>query len=109
MKSKTQALDRRNFIKTAGSSLIAAAAGSSLALSAMQAHAAPSAVTQTKQTQAAITPQTALQMLKEGNTRFCPGENAANATSCNRSRRPGPVSFLSRPLWAVLTRGHPMN
>ena len=65
--------DRRNFIKKAGSSLIAAAAGSSLALSAMRAHAAPSAVTQTKQTQAAITPQTALQMLKEGNTRFVQG------------------------------------
>jgi carbonic anhydrase len=65
--------NRRNFMKKAGGSLIAAAAGSSLALSATQAHAAQSAVTQTKQTQAAVTPQTALQMLKDGNTRFVQG------------------------------------
>ena len=67
---KSIELNRRNFMKKAGGSLIAAAAGSSLSLSAMQAHAAQSAVTQTKQTQAAVTPQTALQMLKDGNTRF---------------------------------------
>ena len=66
--------DRRNFIKRAGGSLIAAAAGSSLTLSALQAHAAPSAVTQTKQTQGATTPQKALQMLKEGNSRFIQGK-----------------------------------
>jgi len=66
--------DRRNFIKKAGGSLIAAAAGSSLALSAMRAHAAQSAVTQTKQTQGATTPQKALQMLKEGNSRFVQGK-----------------------------------
>jgi carbonic anhydrase len=70
---KPSDLNRRNFMKKAGGSLIAAAAGSSLALSAMQAHAAQSAVTQTKQTQAAITPQIALQMLKDGNTRFVQG------------------------------------
>jgi carbonic anhydrase len=66
--------DRRNFIKRAGGSLIAAAAGSSLTLSALQAPAAPSAVTQTKQTQGATTPQKALQMLKEGNSRFIQGK-----------------------------------
>ena len=66
--------DRRNFMKKAGGSIIAAAAGSSLALSAMQAHAAQSAVTQTKQTQDATTPQKALQMLKEGNSRFIQGK-----------------------------------
>lgn len=65
--------DRRNFMKKAGGSLIAAAAGSNLALTAMQAHATQSAVTQTKETQAAMTPQMALQMLKEGNTRFVQG------------------------------------
>jgi carbonic anhydrase len=53
--------------------LIAAAAGSSLALSTISACAAQTAVTQSKQTQGAITPQTALQMLKEGNTRFVQG------------------------------------
>ena len=57
-------------MKKAGGSLIAAAVGSSLTLSAVQAHALQSAVTQTKQTQGAITPLKALQMLKEGNTRF---------------------------------------
>ena len=66
--------DRRNFMKKAGGSLIAAVAGSSLALSAMRAHAAQSAVTQTKQTQGATTPQKALQMLKEGNSRFAQGK-----------------------------------
>jgi len=68
--------NRRNFIKKAGGSLIAAAAGSSLALTTMQAHAAQSAVTQTKQTQSATTPQKALQMLKEGNSRFIQGKMA---------------------------------
>ncbi|MEN8782234.1 MAG: carbonic anhydrase family protein [Desulfobacterales bacterium] len=71
---KTVDADRRNFMKKAGGSLIAAAAGSSLALSAMGAHAAQAAVTQTKQTQSAITPQKALQMLKEGNSRFVSGK-----------------------------------
>jgi hypothetical protein len=37
--------DRRNFMKKAGGALIAVTAGSSLALSAMRAHAAQSAVT----------------------------------------------------------------
>ena len=67
-------IDRRKFMKKAGGTLIAAAAGSSLALSAMQAHAAQSAVTQTKQSQGAITPQKALQMLKDGNSRFVQGK-----------------------------------
>ena len=71
---KTIDTNRRNFMKKAGSSLIAAAAGSSLALSAIKAHAAQSAVTQTKQTQSATTPQKALQMLKEGNARFVQGK-----------------------------------
>jgi carbonic anhydrase len=73
MKTNTLDIDRRNFMKKAGGSLIAAAAGSSLALSAIQAHAAQSAVTQTKETQSATTPQKALQMLKEGNSRFVQG------------------------------------
>ncbi len=65
--------DRRNFMKSAGGSLIAAAAGSSIVLSALNAHAAQPYVTQNKQTQEATTPQKALQMLKEGNTRFVQG------------------------------------
>ena len=71
---KTIDTNRRNFMKMAGGSLIAAAAGSSFALTTMQAHAAQSAVTQSKNTQAAITPQKALQMLKEGNARFVQGK-----------------------------------
>ena len=59
-------------MKLAGGSLIAAA-GSSLALSTVRAHAAQTAVTQTKQSQGATTPQKALQMLKEGNMRFVQG------------------------------------
>jgi carbonic anhydrase len=65
--------ERRDFMKKAGSLLIAAAAGSSFSLSARRAHAAQSAVTQTKQSQDATTSQKALQMLKEGNTRFVEG------------------------------------
>ena len=65
--------DRRNFLKKAGGSVVAAAAGSSIAFSAIRAQAAASTVTQTRETQAAITPQKALQMLKEGNTRFVQG------------------------------------
>jgi len=67
-------VDRRNIMKKTGGLLLAASVGSSLALSAARAHAAASAVTQTKETQAAITPQKALQMLKEGNTRFVQGK-----------------------------------
>ena len=70
---KTFEKDRRDFMKKAGSGLLATAAGSGIALSALQAHAAQSAMTQTKKTQAAITPQKALQMLKEGNNRFVQG------------------------------------
>ena len=88
MNTNTLDIDRRNFIKKAGGTLIAAAAGSSLALSTMRAHAAQSAVTQTKQTQAAITPQAALQMLKEGNARFIQG----NMLKRDRRR---PVSLCS--------------
>ena len=71
---KTIDTNRRIFLKKTGGSLIAAAAGSSLALSALQAHAAQTAVTQNKQTQDATTPQKALQMLKDGNTRFVQGQ-----------------------------------
>jgi carbonic anhydrase len=74
MKTSTLDMERRNFMKKTGSSLLAATVGSSLALSGLRAHAASSAVTQTKQTQNAITPQKALQMLKDGNSRFIQGK-----------------------------------
>ncbi len=74
MKSNTLDLDRRNFMKKTGGSLLAATVGTSLALPALRAHAASSAVTQTKQTQSAITPQKALQMLKDGNSRLLQGK-----------------------------------
>lgn len=71
---KTMDTNRRDFVKKAGASMIAAAAGSSLALSGTQVRAAQSAVSQTRQTQAAITPQKALQMLKDGNAQFLQGK-----------------------------------
>jgi carbonic anhydrase len=74
MKTNTLDIGRRNFMKKTGGSLLAATVGSSLALSASRADAASSAVTQTKQTQSAITPQKALQMLKDGNSRFIQGK-----------------------------------
>ncbi|MGA8180410.1 MAG: carbonic anhydrase family protein [Desulfobacterales bacterium] len=73
MKTNTLDIDRRNFMKNTGGSLLAAGMGSSLALSALQAHAAQAAVTQNKETQDATTPQKALQMLKDGNARFVQG------------------------------------
>jgi len=71
---KTPDTNRRNFVKKAGASMIAAAAGSQLVLSATQVHAAQSAVSQTRTNQAAITPQKALQMLKDGNAQFLQGK-----------------------------------
>lgn len=71
---KTIDASRRNFVTKAGVSVIAAAAGSKLVLSGTQVLAAQSPVSQTKQTQAAITPQEALQTLKDGNARFFQGQ-----------------------------------
>lgn len=64
--------DRRLFLKNVGGGLIAAGAVSGVAQQATAAH--HEAVTQTKETQAAITPQKALQMLKDGNARFVQGK-----------------------------------
>ena len=64
--------DRRSFLKSAGGGLVAAGTVSGLAQHARAAH--HEAVTQTKESQAAITPQKALQMLKDGNTRFVTGK-----------------------------------
>ena len=68
--------NRRDFIKKAGSVLLVTAVALVIALNPFQALAGEFAVTQTKTTQAAITPQKALQMLKEGNTRFVQGKHA---------------------------------
>ena len=66
---------RRSFLKSAGTSLIAAGAASGLALPPRLAQAAHhEAVTQTSETQAAMTPDIALQMLKDGNARFVQGK-----------------------------------
>ena len=65
--------ERRGFLKNSAWTLITAAAGGSLTHGAMNAHAGQSAVTQTQKTQAAMTPQQALQMLKDGNRRFVEG------------------------------------
>jgi carbonic anhydrase len=73
MDNKKINIDRRKFMKKTGRSLLAVTAGSSLALSTLRANAAQSYVTQTKTTQSAITPQKALQMLKDGNARFLQG------------------------------------
>jgi len=64
--------DRRSFLKNVGGGLIAAGAVSGVAHKATAAR--HEAVTQTKETQAAITPENALQMLKDGNARFVQGK-----------------------------------
>ena len=64
--------NRRSFLRNVGSGLVAA--GSMAALSRSAEAALHEAVTQTKETQAAITPEKALQMLKDGNARFVQGK-----------------------------------
>ena len=66
--------DRRGFLKSVGAGFVVTGAISGAALSTRQAQAASVAVTQTKESQAAITPQKALQMLKDGNARYVQGE-----------------------------------
>ena len=70
---KTRLQDRRSFLRGAGAGLVATGAVSSIALSARATYAAQSAVTQTKESQAATTPEKALRMLKDGNARFIQG------------------------------------
>lgn len=66
---------RRSFLKGTGTSLIAAGAASGLALASKRAQAANhEATTQTKDTQAATSPEKALQLLKDGNARFVQGQ-----------------------------------
>lgn len=67
---------RRNFLRGAGSSFVAAGAASGLALTSSPVQSADrEGLTQTKESQAAITPAIALEMLKEGNARFVKGKN----------------------------------
>jgi len=61
-------------LKGAGTSLIAAGALAGIGLPARAAYAAQSAATQTKESQAATTPEKALQMLMDGNARFVQGK-----------------------------------
>jgi len=65
--------NKRDFMKKTGGLLFLPAVVLVIILYPLQALAGESAVTQTKTTQAVITPQKALQMLKEGNTRFVQG------------------------------------
>jgi carbonic anhydrase len=65
---------RRSFLKGAGTSLIAAGALAGIGLPARSAYAAQTAVTQSKESQAATTPEKALQVLKDGNARFVQGK-----------------------------------
>lgn len=66
---------RRAFLRGAGTSVFAASAATGLGMSAGLAQAAQQeAVTQTKETQSAMTPAQALQMLKDGNARFVQGK-----------------------------------
>ncbi len=71
---KSTDTNRREFINRTGSSLLVAAAGSGLGLSAMKAQGAQGPATQTKQTQGATTPPEALRMLQKGNARFVQGK-----------------------------------
>ena len=71
---KTRLQDRRSFLRGAGAGLVATGVVSSVALSARATYAAQTAVTQSKESQAATTPEKALRMLKDGNARFVQGK-----------------------------------
>ena len=64
---------RRHFLRQAGVSLFAAGAASGLGLGAARA-GHHEAMTQSRQSQAAMTPEKALAKLKEGNARFAKGQ-----------------------------------
>lgn len=74
MRMTTMKNSRRGFLKGAGSSLIAAGAVAGFGLSARAASAAQSCAAQSRGSQKAMTPEMALQMLKEGNARFVQGK-----------------------------------
>lgn len=67
--------NRRGFLRAAGGTVLAAGVAAPAALATASAQAAEgAAATQTRESQAATTPQQALQMLKDGNARFLAGK-----------------------------------
>lgn len=66
--------DRRRFLKRAGTSLLLAGCGCAIGLPVRPAHAVQSCAAQTRESQAAMTPEAALQLLKDGNARFVEGK-----------------------------------
>ncbi len=99
---------RRNFLKGAGTSLIGAGAVAGFGLPAWPAYAAQTAATQTKETQAATTPEKALQMLKDGNARFVQGK-MLERDYMQQVKATGLASFRSQPLSGALIHARPTN
>ncbi len=66
-------VERRHFLRTAGGTLLACGCGGALALPSRQAFATQTCAAQTSESQAAMTPDMALQYLKDGNARFVAG------------------------------------
>ncbi len=66
-------IGRRKFLRSTGATFIACGCASATMLPTGVAWAAQSCAAQTSESQAAITPETALQLLREGNARFVEG------------------------------------
>ena len=96
---------RRAFLRGASTSLAAAGTATGFGMSAGLAHAARhEAVTQTKETQAAMTPAQALQMLKDGNARFLQGRPLQRDHLQQVKETGVPVSFRGHRWLHRLTR-----
>ena len=87
-------VERRHFLKAVGGSLLACGCGGALALPARQAFAAQTCAAQTGESQAAMTPELALQYLEEGNARFVAG----TMRNCNLAEQVAATGAGQHPL-----------
>ncbi|MEQ8346734.1 MAG: carbonic anhydrase family protein [Sneathiellaceae bacterium] len=85
--------DRRSFLRAAGGSLVACGcAAGALGLPFQAAHAAQGCAAQTAASQAALTPQEALQYLKDGNQRYVQGK-PLNCNYLEQTKATGAAQF----------------
>ena len=88
-------VERRRFLEAVGVRL---ACGGALTLPARQAHAAQTCAAQTGESQAAMTPETALQYLKDGNARFVAG----TMRNCNLAEQVAATGASQHPFAAIV-------
>ncbi len=91
-------IERRHFLKTAGASLLACGCASAFVLPSRLALAAQTCAVQTEASQAAMTPEMALQMLKDGNARFVEG----TMLNCNLAEQVAATGAGQHPFAAIV-------